>query len=301
MQTILPKQIGETRSVFRDDQVQVKQISRYVKDRQNQDGGYTFAQWTESSAEDTYFALQILKILGIIPEHREDTIQFLQGLHNADGSYDSIKAAYYCISALDILGATPNHGVSEFVNSLKRPYGGFGSLDVNIETSSELEATYLALSVLKSYDEVRPGEIIQFILGRMNSDGTFGSGCGYSTLASVHFALASLRLLGHDVRSLDRTLQWIRHCEPPNGGFTSDPRNAAYLVLDDVYYGLNVLCHFRISPQYPQASLQLVSRFQNGNGGFRRSIFLGISTFESTYFALSCLKLLSRDWPSPST
>jgi hypothetical protein len=236
-----------------------------------------------------------------MPQHCKDTIRFLQGFQKVDGSYDSINVAYYCISALTILGATPDHDVSEFVNSLKRSYGGFGSLDVNIETSSELETTYLSLYVLKSFGDFHRDEVIQFLLGRMNPDGTFGGGSGYSTLASVHFALASLRLLGHDVRSLDRTLQWIRHCEPPNGGFTSDPRNAAYLVLDDVYYGLNVLYHFRISPQYPQASLQLVSRFQNGNGGFRRSIFLGISTFESTYFALSCLKLLSRDWPSPST
>jgi hypothetical protein len=111
-----------------DDELQVINISRYVRDRQNQDGGYTFAQWTESSAQDTYFALHILQMLGAIPEHRRDTIQFLQRLQNADGSYDSIKVAYYCVSALTILGAPPDHDVSEFVNSLKRSNGGFGSL-----------------------------------------------------------------------------------------------------------------------------------------------------------------------------
>ena len=276
-----------------DDELQVIKISRYVRDRQNQDGGYTFAQWTESSAQDTYFALHILQMLGVMPQHCKDTIRFLQGFQKVDGSYDSINVAYYCISALTILGATPDHDVSEFVNSLKRSYGGFGSLDVNIATSSELETTYLSLYVLKSFGDFHRDEVIQFLLGRMNPDGTFGGGSGYSTLASVHFAVASLALLGHDLRSLDRTLKWVRHCELPNGGFTTDPRDTAYLVLDDIYYGLNVLHHFGVSQRYPQSSLELVSRFQNGNGGFRRSIFMGLSTFESTFHALTCLRLLS--------
>jgi hypothetical protein len=280
-------------SVFRDDQFQLKQISRYVMDRQNQDGGYTFAQWTESSAQDTYFALHILQMLGTTPEHREDTIQFLQDLQNADGSYDSINVAYYCISALSRLGTKPRYDFRAFANSLRRSHGGFGSLDVDIETSSEFETTYLAVFVLKSFGEIQSDKITPFILKRMNSDGTFGSGTGYSTLASAHFATASLWLLDYPVSSLARAVEWLRHCQLSNGGFTSDPRDSSYLVLEDTYYGLNVFHHLGINPSYPQATLQLVKRFQNKNGGFRRSIFMGISTFESTFHALSCLQLLS--------
>jgi len=290
--TISLEQIGEASPVFRNDQMRAKQIARYVRGRQNKDGGYTFAQWTESSAQDTFFALHILQLLGIEPERRKGTIQFLQERQNADGSYDSINVAYYCVSALSCLGAKPRYNVRDFANSLKNPHGGFGSLDANIETSSELETTYLTLSVLKSFGDVVQDEVIRFILGRMNRDGTFGRGSGYSRLASVHYAIASLVLLGDDVRSLDRTLEWVRHCELSNGGFTSDPRDASYLVLEDAYYGLNVLRHFGVGSRSPQASLQLVNRFQNKNGGFRRSIFMGISTFESTFHALSCLHLL---------
>ena len=187
MKTISLEQIGEARPVFRDDQVRAKQITRYVKDRQNKDGGYTFAQWTESSAQDTFFALHILQMLGKMPEHRKDSIQFLQGLQNTDGSYDSINVAYYCVSALSSLGAKPSYDVRDFANSLKNSHGGFGSLDANIETSSELETTYLTLSVLKSYGDVHQEEVIRFILGRVNGDGTFGRGSGYSTLAHRSF------------------------------------------------------------------------------------------------------------------
>ena len=274
------------------DEARLK-IRRYVMDRQNSDGGYTFAQWTESSAQDTYFALQILQMLGAIPEHHERTTLFLQGLQKTDGTYDSMNVAYYCVSGLSNLGAQPRYDASDYVNSLRRPHGGFGNLEVDIETSSEFETTYLALTVLDSLGRSKPDTVSRFILGRVNPDGTFGSGSGYSTLASIHFAIASLELVGYDVRSLNRTLEWLRQCELPNGGFTSDPRDTSYLVLEDTYYGLNLMRNFVVKPRYSEATRQLVNRFQNGNGGFRRSIFMGISTFESTFHALSCLQLLS--------
>jgi hypothetical protein len=101
----VPQQIEGVRNLnsILDDEARLK-IGRYVVDRQNQDGGYTFAQWTESSAQDTYLALQILQMLGVMPECRNDTIQFLQGLQKADGSYDSVKVAYYCVSGLSSFG-----------------------------------------------------------------------------------------------------------------------------------------------------------------------------------------------------
>jgi hypothetical protein len=43
---------------------------------------------------------------------------------------------------------------------------------------------------------------------------------------------------------------------------------------------------------YPKETLMFIAKFQNPNGGFRRSIFLGISEFESTYQALSSIEAL---------
>ena len=293
MKTTLSPQIETPRKRIID--IEVEKIARYVKDRQNQDGGYTFAQWTESSAQDTYFALAILQMLGTIPDHREETIEFLQGLQSPDGSFDSINVAYYCVSSLSSLGAIPLHSVSDFASSLRRSHGGFGNLDVDMETSSEFETTHLVLSILKLSDEVDSGPVTDFILGHMNPDGTFGSGSGYSSLASVHFAIASLALLGYNVGSLNRTVRWLQNCELSRGGFTNDPRDTSYLVLEDTYHGLNSLHHLGVRPAFPQSTAELVKRFQNGNGGFRRSIFMGLSTFESTFHALSCLELLSEN------
>ena len=83
-----------------DRWIRASVIADYVSQRQNADGGYTFAQWSESSAQDTYYAIEILKMLGVQPQRRETTISFLQNLQQADGSFDSIKVAYYVTRSL---------------------------------------------------------------------------------------------------------------------------------------------------------------------------------------------------------
>lgn len=275
-----------------DGRIKLSSIVTYIQNRQNENGGYTFAQWTESSAEDTYFAIRILEMLKTEPQRKGDTIRFLRGLQHSDGGYDSIKVAYYCKNTLSTLRSAPRFDMRNYLYSLHAGLA-FGRSVVNIETSSELENMFLTLCLLRRMDKTGSGDIVKFILGRRNKDGSFGKS-GYSRLASVHYALASLGALGYDVQSFDRTLKWLRYCELPAGGFTTTPRDTAYLVIDELYHGLNALRCFEIDPLYSSAHLQLLNRFQNGNGGFRRSIFLGISTFESTFYALTCLGLLKN-------
>jgi len=68
--------------------------------------------------------------------------------------------------------------------------------------------------------------------------------------------------------------------------------------LEDTYFGVKALEVLDESLRYPKETLKYVVKFQNPNGGFRRSIFLGISDFESTYQALSSIEtiLKSSKW-----
>lgn len=276
-----------------DKWIQTLKVVHYVANRQNDDGGYTFAQWSDSSAEDTYYALQILKMLGVEPVHKNRTIDFLKRMQYDDGSYDSIKIAYYATKSLIELGSRPEKDVTKFVRSLMRSDGGFGSLDVDIEASSEIETTYFAVELLKLLGNPPQSDpAIRFILGLRNPDGSFGER-GYSRFASTYHALAALQHLGFNVSTLDDTFRWVRGCENPTGGFARSPdAHDPYLVIDDIYYGLRALDILGEASRYPLQNLQLIGKFQNGNGGFRRSIFLGISTFEATYYALSSLKII---------
>jgi len=269
-------------------------IADYVVERQNADGGYTFAQWSESSAQDTYYALQILKMLGVQPAHTDRTIAFLRKLQHPDGGFDSIKVAYYVTTSLIELGATPERGFEKTILLAHSSLERLGSFEVNIEASSEIETTYLSLENLRLLGKpVETEPLAGLILRLRNLDGSFGRG-GYSRMASVYYALASLKLLGYDMSSLDGTLKWIRACENPAGGFARSPNEFdAYLILEEIYYGLRALEALNAASQFPSQNLSLIRKFQNRNCGFRRSIFLGISTFEDTFYALSSLDNLN--------
>ncbi len=274
--------------------IETESVIDYVTERQNKDGGYTFAQWSESSAQDTYYALKILKILGVTPAYTSLIVTFLKGLQNVDGSFDSIKVAYYVIESLRELGASVGNGVEKIILSAQSAIRGLANVEVNIEASSELETTYLSLKTLRAVGDSSGFNLSpELVLRLKNDDGSFGKG-GYSRMASIYYALASLKLLGYGMDGLDNTLKWIRGCEFPSGGFGRrrtefDP----YLMLDEIYYGLNALQVLGEVSRFPSENLKLITKFQNKNGGFRRSIYLGISGFDTTYYALSSINMLN--------
>ena len=264
--------------------------------RQNEDGGYSFARGAESSAADTYYAIQVLKMLGAEPGNAAKTINFMKSLQREDGGFDSVNVAYYVAETLDELGAKLQRPLKNFVLSLQTARGGFGVLEADIESPSELEATYLSLALLRLVEHnLSFAKTRNVILTCHNLDGSFGRS-GYSRLGATYHALASLSLLGFDVSTLRQTEEWVRSCEIPSGGFKTNPESHdPYFIMDDIYFGVKCLDVLGKNYRFPSQTLDLIARFQNENGGFRRSIFLGISTFESTYHAIStCSTILAR-------
>jgi hypothetical protein len=276
--------------------IRIQGVLQYIQMRQNEDGGYSFARGAESSAADTYYGIQILKMLGAEPKNVTKTIDFMKGLQHEDGSFDSINVAYYVAKTLDELGAKPQKPFKHFILSLQSAHGGFGVLEADLESPSELEVTYLSLELLRLVEHNLSFEKTKdLILTRQNYDGSFGK-YGYSRLGATYHALASLSLLGFDVRTLRRTEEWVRQCEIPSGGFRTAPESHdPYFIMDDIYFGVKCLDVLGKNCRFPSQTLDLAAKFQNENGGFRRSVFLGISTFESTYHAISaCSIILAR-------
>jgi len=277
--------------------IRIDEVLCYIQKRQNEDGGYSFARGAESSAADTYYGIQVLKMLGAEPKNVTKTIDFMKRRQHEDGSFDSVNVAYYVAETLDELGAKPRKPFKHFILSLQSAHGGFGVLEADLESPSELEVTYLSLELLRLVEHNLSFEKTKdLILTRQNYHGSFGK-YGYSRLGATYHALASLSLLGFDVRTLHRTEEWVRQCEIPSGGFRTSPPEwfDPYFIMDDIYFGVKCLDVLGKNHRFPSQTLDLMAKFQNENGGFRRSIFLGISTFEATYQAISaCSTILAR-------
>ena len=287
---------SRTTSTGLERHIAIAEVLRYIQRRQNEDGGYSFAQGAESSAADTYYGIQALKALGAEPKNVAKTIDFMTRLQHEDGSFDSINVAYYVVRTLDELRAKPHRPFKDFVLSLQATHGGFGVLEADIESPSELEATYLSLELLRPVEHnLSFAKTKDIILAGQNSNGSFGTS-GYSRAGATYHALASLSLLGFDVRTLRDTEEWVRSCEIPSGGFRTNPESRdPYIIMDDIYFGVKCLHVLGKNYRFPSQTLNLIARFQNMNGGFRRSIFMGISTFESTWHAISaCSIILAR-------
>ncbi|MCS7120390.1 MAG: hypothetical protein RMJ07_01810 [Nitrososphaerota archaeon] len=131
-----------------------------------------------------------------------------------------------------------------------------------------------------------------------NDDGSFGSE-KRSMIASTRYAIETLRRIGYNQVSMTDTLKWIREREVASGGFVMLP-GLTPIYLEDTYFGARALTALGEKLMYPKETAGLVAKFQNPNGGFRRSIFIGISDFESTYQAISLLKMVEESPGRPT-
>lgn len=278
------------------DLINVEAIVNYIFERQNSDGGYTFCRGTESSAQDTFYAIKILNMLDVKPKNVKETVAFLHGLQHSDGSFDSVKVAYYVVESLISLGYNYTKPIDYFVETLNKFVESLGNTKVVYpDVPSEVEDIYFSVKVLNSFEvPVNSNRIVKQVLKLQNADGSFGR-LGYNKLASTYYSLSLLSILGYTVNKLGKTLGWIRQCEVPSGGFVGEPGlSSIYMVMENIYFGVKALEVLNECCRYPMETLELIAKFQNTNGGFRRSIFLGISEFESTYQALSSIERIMK-------
>jgi hypothetical protein len=262
-----------------------KRIAEYIVNRQNDDGGYAFAQGLESNAHDTYHGLAILSLLGSPFPSMERTVEWL---YNFDLS--SIYSYYYVGKSLALCNEHVGSRFRDFVSSAISSGRYFRTVDVYVEVSSEFGSTLMILE-LASILDIKPygEEVKRWLLEHRNKDGGFGA-CGYSNINSTYYAVASLDLLKVDRRNLSDTVTFVRKCEQPYGGFTVIPRSAPPYI-EHTYYGVMTLDLLGESCRFPWQTIDFVLKCQRDNGGFARSD-LGISTFENTFQAVSVLRRL---------
>jgi len=286
-----PRRIGRLNSLVGGLSLEfswVKHVVHYVVSRQNMDGGYAFCQGLESNAQDTYYGLAILELLGVAFPNFEKTVEWLHSFTPYD-----LYSHYYLAKALRICREEPDmEKLRGFILSLPVVHGGLMVDSVYIEAASELLPVYMALELAGLADvKVDRDKLIDRLLGFKNPDGGFGVG-HYSSLNATYHAVASLHSLGFPVRSLGETISYVRACEKPSGGFTATPRSYG-VYMEHTYYGISILNLMGENPRFPEETATFIFNCQNSNGGFARSN-LGISTFEDTFYAVNTLKKIGK-------
>jgi hypothetical protein len=260
-----------------------RRIVEYIMNRQNDDGGYAFAQGLESNAQDTYYGLVILSLLGSPFPNMKHTVEWL-----CNFDLSSIYSYYYVGKSLALCNKHVGSRFRDFVSSAMSSGRYFRTVDVYVEVSSEFESTLMILELasilnLKPYGE----EVESWLLKHRNKDGGFGAH-RYSNINSTYYAVASLNLLKVDRRNLSDTVTFVRKCEQPCGGFTVIPRSAPP-YMEHTYYGVMTLDLLGENCRFPSQTADFIRKCQMSNGGFARTD-TGISTFENTFHAVKMLK-----------
>jgi len=263
-----------------------ERVINYVVNRQNADGGYAFVQGTDSNAQDTYYGLAILHLLNAPFPNMQRTVKWLR-----DFVPDSHYAHYYVAKALKLCGEKPHENLKEFLLS-QASKNEFGTVDVYVEIASEFQFLSMITELANMVNiKIDYHKTVEWILNYQNSDGGFGAH-GYSNLNSTYYALAVLSNINYNVKSLRKTLSYVRACEKPYGGFTIIP-DSVNPYMEHIYYGTAALTILGETVRYPEETAEFILKCQNLNGGFARSD-LGIATFEDTYYAISVLQIIEK-------
>lgn len=265
--------------------LRIKRIEDYVVKRQNEDGGYAFAQGLGSNAQDTYYGLAILGLLKIPFPSIKKTIKWLR-----DFVPDSHYSHYYVAKALKFCGEKPQRSLKDFLLSLQSSKGEFGTVDVYVEVASEFQFISMITELASMVGvEINREKTTGLLLSYQNRDGGFGAH-SHSNLNSTYHAVASLFNLGYSIKSLKETIEYVRSCEKTSGGFTVVPHTSPP-YMEHVYYGASTLDLLSQHLKYPEKTAQWILKCQNPNCGFARSD-LGISTFEDTFYAVSIFRII---------
>jgi hypothetical protein len=256
-------------------------VVSYVDSCQTPDGGYFFARVPPASAQDTYHVIKCLALLG----QRPLGLRALKGWLSAaadSGVARNLRGLYFLSEAYSDLQMS-TEPLLEGVNSvwaLQNPCGGFGTVDrVYVEVPSELEATYCATATLQNLGAtVDAPRVAAFVERFRNADGGFG-GEGRSTLASTHYALATLARLGHSSEHAQETLAWLRQRE--------ECWDIQY--LEDLFWLVQALEALGEGVRHREKAAAFTLGCQRPSGGFGRAHW-GIATLEDTHHAVAVLK-----------
>jgi hypothetical protein len=264
-------------------------IINYVLTRQNEDGGYCFAQGAlESNGQDTYYGLAILSQLGSPFPNSEKTLRFLD-----ENRIDSIYSMYYTAKSQLLLNGEIKAELKKDIRSLLDSKKYFGS-KAFFSDSSEFVTTLMTLELAELLKiQVSFGEVGGWILSFENEDGGFGPH-GQSNIDSTYHAVASLCLLRKSPKKIAETLRFVRSCEKPFGGFTIIPMNLMSYI-EYTYFGVMVLDLLGEKSRYSSQTMDWVLSCQKTTGGFARSD-LGIATFIDTFYAIQILQKLGYSW-----
>ncbi len=260
-------------------------LIEFVVERQNDDGGFTICKPLTSTLADSYYAISILTSLHCDVPMMERVAKFLESRIGKD-----VNALFYTLNSLHILGLS-HPDFSDFLieraeriaHRNRTISGDIGTtFSYSFEEPSALREAFMISNLLKLHGLEIPEYLKAFVI-KFRRETEYGTGFGVrkANLKDTYYA-------SYVVRD-GKVAEFVRHFRC-GGGFSKRPGGYPPYV-EDTYYALSILDFLGCKIEKDGIAEYLLS-LQNPDGGFRRSIYGGISTLENSYYVVESLKIL---------
>ena len=242
----------------------------FVLSRETDEGGFSFAETTPRTVDDTYHALRTFELLGYGYES-DKTLRYVQGL-DLD-RYTPPRRVWETVQMFRLLGADLDHRLSDQIVTrlCSSPDLSYGSL-------------YFLLSSLPHLPHApEVGVELRFRV----SDPSIPS---LRTMDNVLRQLLLMRQLDMDIDG-PMYAEWVRRAQNGDGGFGFYPGTTSF--LENTYYALRALDLLGSEPIHFQRCEEFVQRCQIAGGGFGRQM-ITVPRVDSTHHAVASLLILER-------
>lgn len=248
----------------------------YVHRREHEGGGFTLYAGIPDG-KNTYYGLAILDLFNEKPYNINETIKWVEDKQK--GRVFGVYGKFNLLNSLILLGKEPKIA-DKYIHRLTER-----------KEFPNLEIAYLTTVILKLTGFNELSNISEWILSQQNIDGGFG--IGRSDIQSTYYALESLNTIDNSlIKNLKDVLEFTQKCKTFEGVFAYTPISYPPYI-ESIYSGVKIFEIFDKKPPTSENIIDFVLKLQNGDGGFRRSIYMGISELEYTFNALYILKTLS--------
>lgn len=257
-------------------------IVKYLESLAKPDGGYGWADQYDSHLIPTVEVIGAYTSLGLEPPRKNELAAYIRTHHpitgeNAEAGKHAAELRHLLlnqISALKLLG----EDVSSFAETVRgwndvanypKMYEQHGYPLFRQEAMAFAGRAYLNLSL----GDISP-KLTDYVVSRRRANGSFNNspaddgsdGHAISTMIGV----MAVRAGGKADPLAEKTVDWLRQCQLPCGGFTWQPK-PEFGKMDNVIYTWVAVAALRMlgeSPQKREACIDYVLSLWNEDGGF---------------------------------
>ncbi len=290
-----------------DSQSWAAEVCHYLESLRRPDGGYAWSDQPLSHLTPSYAVVGCYHLLEQEPPNKDALVEFLRTHHpfQIKKLERPLKVfEFQQIQSLLWLGqdvSSFRERIGEWTKPAEYPkyYERDGYPVLQMEAMAVLCRSLIGLPI----DRIE-SEFIEYFHVRQRSSGSFNNtpadDGGDGHVMNTWWSIQALEALNEENDNPNGTIEWIRRCQRPGGGFTYQPE-PSFAGIEDVTYtwaAVRALKHLSADPAQRQACVNSLRSLWNPDGGFSARPSWP-SNPVATYRALDALKALDAfDLPS---